>query len=273
MGKVIEKYVPGIKVSVESTAASTENCRLVAAKKVQFAIVMPDSAYFAYKSGREFGEKKYPEIRGVMAGHTSTMHFIVKASSGIKSLTDLKGKRVALSAPGSPSAFIAEAALEAYGLTKKDYKPKLLTYSEQVNALRDDTIDMACVFAGVPASSAMDISSTHSVIFLGIGPEEVKKITTKHPYWTAGMIKEGTYKGQNARVPTLASPAMLITHADVDAELVYSVAKAIMEHTPELKDVHPQGAEWNLADAMEGVAIPFHPGAERFLREKGVLKK
>ncbi len=273
MGKVIEKYVPGVKISVESTAASTENCRLVATKKVQFAIVMPDSAYFAYKGGREFGEKKYPEIRALMAGHTSIMHFIVKANSGIKSLADLKGKRVALSAPGSPSAFIAEAALEAYGLPKKDYKPKLLTYAEQADALRDDTIDMGCVFAGVPASAALDISSTHSVIFLSMGPQEVKQVTMKHPYWTEGIIKEGTYKGQNAKVITLASPAMLITHAEVEADLVYAVAKALMEHTPELKEVHPQGAEWNLEDAAEGVAIPFHPGAEKFLREKGIIKK
>jgi TRAP transporter TAXI family solute receptor len=273
MGKIIEKYAPGIKVSVESTAASTENCRLIAGKKIQFAIVMPDGAYFAYKGGREFGDTKYPNIRGVMAGHTSTMHFMVRSKSGIKSLADLKGKRVALSAPGSPSMYIAEAALEAYGLTKKDYKPTLLTYSEQANALRDETIDMACIFAGVPASSALDISTTHDITFLSMGREEIKKIVTKHPYWPGGLIKGGTYKGQTADILTLSSPAMLITHDEVEADIVYTVTKIILENTAELKAVHPQGAEWDLADAVEGVAIPFHPGAERFLKEKGVLKK
>jgi uncharacterized protein len=273
MGKIIEKYVPDVKVSVESTAASTENCRLVAAKKVKFAIVMPDSAFFAYNGGREFGDKKYPNIRGVMAGHTSTMHFIVRSKSGIKSLADLKGKKVALAAPGSPSAFIAEAALEAYGLTKKDYKPTLLTYAEQADALRDDTIDMACIFAGVPASSALDISTTHDVTFLGVGKEEMNKVIQKHPYWTAGVIKAGTYKKQTTDIPTFNSPAMLITSDDVEADVVYAVAKAIMDHTPELKAIHPQGAEWDLADAAEGVAIPFHPGAAKFLMEKGILKK
>lgn len=273
MGKAIEKYVPEAKVSVESTAASTENCRLVASRQVKFAIVMPDSAYFAYNGGREFGEKKYPNIRGVMAGHTSTMHFIVRSNSGIKSLADLKGKKVALAAPGSPSAFIAEAALEAYGLTRKDYKPTLLTYSEQADALRDNTIDMACIFAGVPASAAMDISTTHEVSYLGVGPEEMKTVVKKHPYWTEGVIKAGTYKGQSTAVPTFNSPAMLITTEDLDKDLVYAVAKAIMDHTPELKAIHPQGAEWDLADAVEGVAIPFHPGAAKYLEEKGLLKK
>ena len=132
---------------------------------------------------------------------------------------------------------------------------------------------MACIFAGVPASAAMDISSTHDVTYLGVGPEEMKKVIKKHPYWTAGVIKAGTYKGQSATVPTFNSPAMLVTTEDVDAELVYAVAKAIMDHTPELKAIHPQGAEWDLADAVEGVAIPFHPGAVKYLKEKGVLKK
>jgi TRAP transporter TAXI family solute receptor len=273
MGRVIEQYAPGIKVSVESTAASTENCRLIASKKVQFAIVMPDGAYFAYRGGREFGDTKYPNIRGVMAGHTSTMHFMVRSKSGIKSFADLKGKKVALSAPGSPSMYIAEAALEAYGLPKKDYKPTLLTYAEQANALRDEAIDMACIFAGVPASSALDISTTHDITFLSMGKEEIKKVVAKHPYWTQGIIKTGTYKGQAADILTLSSPAMLITYDEVDADLVYTITKTILEHTAELKAVHPQGAEWDLSDAVEGVAIPFHPGAERFLKEKGFFKK
>jgi len=246
---------------------------VIAMKKVQFAIVMPDGAFFAYKGGREFGDTKYPNIRGVMAGHTSTMHFMVRSKSGIKSFADLKGKKVALSAPGSPSMYIAEAALEAYGLPKKDYKPTLLSYAEQANALRDEAIDMACIFAGVPASSALDISATHDITFLSMGKEEIKKVVAKHPYWTQGMIKAGTYKGQTADILTLSSPAMLITYDEVDADLVYAITKTILEHTPELKAVHPQGAEWDLADAVEGVAIPFHPGAERFLKEKGVFKK
>ncbi len=154
MAKIIEKYVPNVKVSVESTAASTENIRLIAGKKVQLAIVMPDGAYFGYHGGREFKDTKYPNLRSVMAGHTSPMHFMVRSNSGIKSLADLRGKRVALSAPGSTAVFMAESALEAYGLTRKDYKPMLLSYAEQADALRDGTIDMACIFAGAPASAA-----------------------------------------------------------------------------------------------------------------------
>ncbi len=273
MAKIIEKYVPNVKVSVESTAASTENIRLIAGKKVQFAIVMPDGAYFGYHGGREFKDAKYPNLRSVMAGHTSPMHFMVRSNSGIKSLADLKGKRVALSAPGSTAKFMAESTLEAYGLTSKDYKPMLLSYAEQADALRDGAIDMACIFAGAPASAAMDLSTTHDITFLNVAPAELQKVLKEHPYCKEVVIKAGTYRGQNEDVKTFATSSILITYAELESELVYAVAKAILEHTPELKEVHPQGAEYDLADAAEGVAIPLHPGAEKYLMEKGVFKK
>jgi TRAP transporter TAXI family solute receptor len=273
MAKVIEKYVPNVKASVESTAATIENIRLLAGKKVQFAIVMPDGAYFGYYGGREFKDTKYPNLRSVMAGHSSPMHFMVKSNSGIKSFADLKGKRIALSAPGSTAVFIAESTLEAYGLTKQDYKPLLLSYAEQANALRDGAIDMACVFAGVPASAALELCTTQDITFLSVGPEEMKKVLKVHPYCKEFVIKAGSYRGLNADVKSPATSSILATHADVEPELVYAVSKAILEHTPELREVHPQAAEYDLPDAPEGVAIPLHPGAIKYLTEKGVLKK
>jgi TRAP transporter TAXI family solute receptor len=168
---------------------------------------------------------------------------------------------------------MAESALEAYGLTKKDYKPILLSYAEQADALRDGVIDMACIFAGAPASAALDLCTTHDITFFSLGQEELKKVLKVHPYCKEFVIKAGTYKGQNADVKTFATSSILITYAELEAQLVYDVARAIMEHTPELKEVHPQGAEYDLADAAEGVAIPLHPGAAKFLAEKGVLKK
>ena len=182
---------------------------------------MPDGAYFGYNGGREFKDAKYPNLRSVMAGHSSPMHFMVKSNSGIKSLADLKGKRVALSAPGSTAVFMAESTLEAYGLSKKDYKPMLLSYAEQADALRDGTIDMACVFAGAPASAALDLCTTPVFTFLNVGPEELKKVLKIHPYCKEFAIKAGTYKGQNADVKTFATSSILITYAELEPDLVY----------------------------------------------------
>jgi TRAP transporter TAXI family solute receptor len=273
MAKIIEKYVPNVRVSVESTAATIENVRLIAAKKVQFAIVMPDGAYFGYHGGREFKDAKYPNLRSVLAGHASPMHFMVRSNSGIKSWADLKGKRIAIAPPGSAARFLAESTLEAYGLTNKDYKPMFLSHTEQSDALRDGTIDMSCIFAGSPVAAVVDLSMTHDITFLHVGPEELKKVLQVHPYCTEFVIKAGTYKGQKTDVKTFATPSIIITHADVEPELVYAFTKAILEHTPELKEIHPSGAEFDLEDAATGVAIPLHPGAAKYLVEKGVLKK
>lgn len=273
MAKVIEKYVPGLKVSVESTAATTENVRLIAGKKVQFAIAMPDGAYFGYHGGREFKETKYPNLRAVMAGHSSPMHFMVRSNSGIRSLRDLKGRRVALSAPGSTAVFMAESTLEAYGLSKQDYKPLLLSYAEQANALRDGAIDMACIFAGAPASAALDLCTTHDITFLSVGPEEMKKVLKAHPYCKEFVIKGGTYRGQTDDIKTFATLSILITYAELGEDLVYEVSKAILEHSAELRSVHPQAAEYNFENTARGMPIPLHPGAAKYLTEKGVIKK
>lgn len=272
MAKVIEKYVPNVKVSVESTAATTENIRLIASKKVQFAIAMPDGVYFGYHGGREFKDTKYPNLRAILGGHSSPMHFLVRSDSGIKHFTDLKGKRVALSAPGSTAMFMAESTLEAYGLTKKDYKPLLMSYKEQTDALRDGAIDMACIFAGAPVSSIIDLCTTHSITFLNVGPEEMKKILKTHPYCKEIEIKAGTYRGQNSDIKTFATLSILITYEELDSELVYAVTKAILEHTSELKEIHPQGGEYNFTNTAKGMPIPYHLGAAKYLKEKGILK-
>ncbi|MEO0249895.1 MAG: TAXI family TRAP transporter solute-binding subunit, partial [candidate division WOR-3 bacterium] len=264
---------PNVKVSVESTAASTENIRLIAGKKAQFAIAMPDGVYFGYHGGREFKDKKYPNLRAVLGGHSSPMHFLVKSNSGIKSFADLKGKRVALSAPGSTAMFMAESTLEAYGLTKQDYKQLLMSYKEQIDALRDGAIDMACIFAGAPVSSVMDLCTTHEITFFDVGPEEMKKILKVHPYCKEYVIKAGTYRGQNREIKTFATLSILITYAELEEALVYAVSKAILEHTAELKEVHPQAGEYNVTNTGMGMPIPLHPGAARYLQEKGILKE
>ena len=273
ISKLVSEYMPGYKLVVQSTGASIENTHLVANKRVDFAIVMPDAAYFAYKGEREFkGKAKYPNLRAVMAGHASLLQGAALASSGIKSFADLKGKKVALSAPGSPSKFVSMAALAAYGLKPDDYKATYLTYSEMVQAIKDGTIDASMVFAGVPTSSMLDLSATEKINMLPVEKSKLGYIKQHYPYYAAATIKAGTYTGQDNAVPTLSAPAILITNSDVPEAVVYQLIKTICEHTDELSKLHKAGAFWDMDDATEGIAIPFHAGAEKYLKEKGKLK-
>lgn len=273
MAKLVEQYMPGSKLVVQSTAASTENTRLVGTKKVDFAIGMPDSAYFGMRGEREFkSTEKYENLRAVIAGHTSILQGFVLEKSDIKSLADLKGKKVALSAPSSPSMYVAIAAMEAYGLKEGDYKPVLMSYAEMADAVKSGAIDCGFVFAGAPASSLLDLTTTSGVRILGMEEAKATEILKKYPYFSKGIIKANTYKGQTTDLWELTAPAILITHADVPDEVVYNITKTILEHTKELGDVHPAGLEWDLKDAADGVGIQLHPGAAKYLKEKGVVK-
>ena len=202
----------------------------------------------------------------------ATWQPVVLESSGIKSIADLKGKKVALGAPGSPSKFGAIAAMEAYGVKPGDYKDVYLTYTEMVEALQDGTIDCSWVVAPIPTSSMLNLSSSSKVRFLPIEDDKFAYIKKHYPYYSKTVIPANTYSGQNKPVPALGCMVMLMTNADVPEKTVYLMAKTIMEHTEELGQVHKAGYEWNLESATEGIAIPYHPGAEKYLKEKGKLK-
>lgn len=273
ISSLVEKYVPNTKLVVQATAASVENVRLVGTKKVDFAITMPDSAYFATKAEREFAkEQPYTSLRAVGAGHVSPLQPFVLEKSGIKTISDLKGKKVALSAPASPAVYAAKAVLEAYGLKESDYKPVLLSYAEQVEAIKDGAIDAGFVFAGAPTSALMDLSATAPMRLLQTDESKINEIVKNNPYYTKAKIKAGTYKGQDQDVMALGVVSFLLTREDVDQQVVYDITKAVFDHTKELTEIHPVGSEWDIENAAEGMGIQLHPGAEKFYKEKGIIK-
>lgn len=274
MAQVIEKSVPNSKVVVEATAASTENARLVGTEQVQFAFNMPDGAYFATTGGREFeatGEK-YENLRSVLSGHISVLQAFALKSSGITSIADLKGKTVALSAPSSPSMYVSMACLEAYGLKEGDYKAVYMSYSEMGEAVRNGDIDCGFTFGGIPTAAATELCNTVDTVMLGMDEDKADAILEQYPYFGKATIPADTFPGQTEDLIQLSSPAILITYADLDEELVYQVTKALWEGVDDLRAVHPAADEWILDSATENLGIDLHPGAERYYREVGVLK-
>ena len=245
MAQIIEKAVPNSKVVVEATAASTENARLVGTEQVQFAFNMPDGAYFATTGGREFeatGEK-YENLRSVLSGHISVLQAFALKSSGITSIADLKGKTVALSAPSSPSMYVSMACLEAYGLKEGDYKAVYMSYSEMGEAVRNGDIDCGFTFGGIPTAAATELCNTVDTVMLGMDADKADAILEQYPYFGKATIPANTFPGQTDDLVQLSSPAILITYADLDEELVYQVTKALWEGVEDLRAVHPAADE------------------------------
>lgn len=266
---MVEKYVPGVIATAEVTTATIENCRRVGAKEMEFGFATLDGAYEAYNGLGSFDKKPITNLRYVLKGSESAMQIITLAKSNIRSIKDVKGKKI-----GVLSGITAQGdwpkVLEIYGISKNDYKETALTHQELADQLKDGIIDAYVVFAGLPVTSITDLATSTQIRVIPFEEDMIKKFNEKYPYFLAGKIPKGTYKGQDADVPTILRAAGMIAHADVDEELVYQVVKTVYEHNQELVAIHPDFKNWGLENAGKFCLIPPHPGLEKYLQEKGI---
>ncbi|KJS88353.1 MAG: C4-dicarboxylate ABC transporter substrate-binding protein [Peptococcaceae bacterium BICA1-8] len=268
---IITKYVPGIEATAESTGASVANLKMIADMKVDFILGAANTCLGGFE-GEEPFEKPVDNIRGITALYPETFQFVVLKNSGMTSVSDLKGKKVAVGAPGSGTERTANLLLEAHGITYEDIKPQYLNFGEAVTALKDRLIDCAIVGSGIPTSAVVDASASLDINLLAVDSIAMKNVLDKYSYLTEVTIPEGTYKGVNKDIVTAASPALLVTHKDINAEEVYEITKALFEHLDEIAGAHAQGKNVSLESALKGMSIPLHPGAEKYYKEKGLIK-
>jgi len=193
-------------------------------------------------------------------------------SSGIKTLADLKGKRVSVGAAGSGTEANARQILEAAGLTYNDIKVQYLSFGESASNMKDGNIDAAFNTAGVPTAAIQDLSVSKKMILVPIDKEVAAKLMQKYPFYAVQVIPANTYQGQSQAVTTVAVKSMLAVSSKMPADLVYELLQTMFSNTDRLIAAHAQGKNVKLETALEGMSIPLHPGAEKFYKEKGVLK-
>lgn len=268
---VITKYVPGVEATAESTGASVANLKMIQEKNVDFIMSASNTALGGFQGEDPF-EKPISNIRGITALYPETFQFIVLDKSNLKTLTDLKGKKVAVGAAGSGTERTAKILLEAHGLTYNDIKPEFLNFGEAVTALKDRLIDCAIVGSGIPTAAVVDASATLDIDLLTVDEAITKDILKEITYLQFVTIPEGTYKGVDRDILTVASPALLITHEEMDENTVYEITKAIFANLPEVQSAHALGKNITLENALNGMSLPLHPGAEKFYKEKGIIK-
>lgn len=250
---------------------SVMNARRIGTQKLMMGLLTTDTAYHAIHGGPEFKNERYPDLRAVFSGHVSYWHMVALEKSGIKTIQDLKGRKVALGYPGGSVEIVTREILAEYGLLPdRDFKKAFLTHSEVVGALKDETIDAGAILTGAPSGNVLDLAATHKVRILPVSPEMQDKIINKFPYYIRGVYKPGMYPGITESVPALTIGTYLTTHKSADDELIYLTAKLIGENTKKLAEMHPSGLEWSLETVKKGFAIPVHPGALKYFKEKGI---
>jgi TRAP transporter TAXI family solute receptor len=285
--------VPGLVAVAQATQGSVQNVMAVSGGQLEAALAQSDITYWAYigaspaqhrcGNGKEEASirntgigalkgKPLKNLRAIASLYPEDVHIVVPAESPIKSLRELKGKRVALGEPESGTLADARLVLDAAGLSECEMKAEYLRLPEAADALAQGRIDAFFMVSGYPVPAITDVAATVPTRLLPIPRDVVDRLTRKFAFMGADTIPGGSYPNIDEATPTVSTKALFIVREDVAEDLVYAITKALWSDATKrlLETAHPVGKRIKLMNATDGVAIPFHPGAARFYREAGV---
>ena len=267
---------PGkIIATAQASNGSLANVTAVAGGSLEAGMTQSDVATWAYTGTGAFeGKPKVTDLRMIANLYPESIHLVVKKGSGIKSVADLKGKRVALDEPGSGTLIDARMVLAAYGVKESDIKPDYIKPNQAGDKLKDGSLDAFFFVGGSPAGAIAELASSGAGIeLLPLSGPQADALRKSSPFFAVDNIAANTYKDVPA-VQTLAVGAQLVTSAKVDAETVYQITKSLYSEATQkaLQAGHAKGKFITKENAVKGAGIPFHPGAEKFYKEAGLLK-
>jgi hypothetical protein len=270
IANLINKNLPHLKFTAEATAAALDNGKLLSARKVDFAFFSGDAAYDAYQGSGQF-KAKIP-LRAIISLYPNLWHIVVLEGSGIKSVNDLRGKRVSLGAAGSTAEVQTVRLLEAHGIDPaKDIKRDRLSVAEASAAMKDRKLDAFQQSGGIPLPAVLDLAATPGIRIDILDLEaSLPKLKAKWgPVYYVRTIPKGTYPGIDHDVKTVATGTIIGCLEDMDENVVYQITKLIIEKRGDLVNVHKEARNISLENAVVGSPIPYHPGAIRYYKEKG----
>jgi TRAP transporter TAXI family solute receptor len=267
---------PGkIVVTAQATNGSLANVNGIQGGSMESGFSQSDVATWAYTGTGSFeGKPKVTDLRMIANLYPESIHLVAKKGSGIKTPADLKGKRVALDEPGSGTLIDARLVLAAYGVKESDIKPEYIKPNQAGDKLKDGSLDAFFFVGGSPAGAIAELASSGAGIELvPIAGKEADALRKSNPFFAVDNIPTGAYKDV-AGVQTLAVGAQWVTSAKADNETVYQITKALFSDSTQktLQAGHAKGKLITKENAVKGVGIPYHPGAERFYKEAGLLK-
>jgi TRAP transporter TAXI family solute receptor len=264
--------IDGARTSVQATKASVENLNLLQAGRGELAFSLGDSVEDAWNGVEEVGFKApLKKLRAIAGTYPNYIQIVASKESGIKTLADLKGKRISVGAPRSGTELNARAIFAAAGLSYDDMgRVEYLPYAESVELIKNRQLDATLQSSGLGMAAIRDLAATLPLNFVEVPAEVVAKIG--RPSYQPGGIPAGTYEGQDSDVPTVAITNILVTHEGVSDELAYQMTKLMFDNLPRLANAHAAAKDISLETATRNLPIPLHPGAERFYKEVGVLQ-
>ncbi|WP_439271347.1 TAXI family TRAP transporter solute-binding subunit [Pseudochrobactrum sp. HB0163] len=269
-----DQGVPGLVATAVSSNGSVANINAVKSGGLEAGFTQSDVAYWAYTgTGLYDGKGKVEDLRLIATLYPETIHLVARKDANIKSVADLKGKRVSLDEPGSGTIVDARIVLAAYGLTEKDVKAEYLKPGPAGDRLKDGALDAYFFVGGYPTGAIAELASTNGISLVPIEGPEMEKILKDYSFFAKDTVPADTYKDVG-EVNTISVAAQLVTNAKQPDELIYNITKTMWnDATRKALDAgHAKGKMITLQNAVTSLGIPLHPGAERFYKEAGLLK-
>lgn len=266
LAELLNNNIKGMNASAQATGAAVANINMLKDGSVDLAFVQNDIAYYAENGTEMFKDNKVDTIRGIAALYPETIQFVTTADTGITSVSQLKGKRVAVGASGSGAEANASQILAAYGITYDDIEPQYLSFGEAVDALKDGNVDAGVVVAGFPTAAIQDLSANKSAVVLDIDAATAAKLKEQYPYYNAITIPAGTYPGQETDVNTICVKCILIGTDKLSDDMGGEIAKILYSNLDRMTAAHAVGKYITKDTALEGMSIKMNAGAEKYLK-------
>ncbi|MBU2646694.1 TAXI family TRAP transporter solute-binding subunit [bacterium] len=266
-----------IKATVESTSGSVYNINAVLNGDLQFGIAQSDRQYQAFQGEKEWMEKgPQKDLRSVFSIHPESITLIATEGSGIKTIQDLKGKRVNLGNPGSGQLGNSQDAISAFNISEKDFKAEYVKAVEAPGLIQDERLDAFFYTVGHPNGNIKEATSGRiKVRIIPIEGPELDALLKKSPYYAKSIVPARLYPNalNTVDVPTFGVKATFITSSRVSDDVVYAITREIFENFEGFKKLHPAYQVLTKQNMLDGLSAPLHPGAVRYYKEAGLIQR
>ncbi len=256
--------------------SSFVNAKAIGREDGGFGIIQSDIAHYALKGLKPLFEKPIPNIRGIASLYPETLHILARKEANIHSVSDLRGKRVAIVAVGEPKSGPEQNArevLEVYGMKLEDLgKVEWLTINEGINYLKNNKVDAFFLMTVTGSPDPARVISQPEMMIVPIDDVHIDALLKKHSHYARGKIPAGVYKGVDAEISTISVWMIFVAREELEVDIVYRITKALFENTVIMSAAHGLGKQVKLENALKGMSVPLHPGAEKFYKEKGLIK-
>lgn len=269
IAEILNNSIDSIHVTVRETGGSAENIRLMGKGEAQLAIVQNDIMDYAYRGIFMFPER-FQNISTIATLYPEVIQIVASKESGIKSIEDLRGKRVSIGDVGSGGEFNAKQILEGYGIQLDEIQKYNLSFKESADKIKNGEIDACFLTSGIPNKAVEELTKSTEIELIPIIGTQADKICNAYNFYTKTVIPPRTYEGIHSGTPALSIRATLAANSELDEELIYEMTEALFDNLTELGKAHIKGKEVSQKTAVTGVSVPFHTGAIKYYSDKGL---